>query len=136
MSNQLLLILFLSVTVSTLVLPSLKLTVIQDIDAAASNMTMAANMANFTQSNNVTATNMTTSDNATSSARIYLEEVIKALQASDNEGAKTLIAGAQAGMANAPEDARKQFEIGLRVLGGGDVSEAIKYFEAANQTLG
>jgi hypothetical protein len=38
-------------------------------------------------------------------------------------------------MSNAPVDARKQFEIGLRVLNGGDISEAIKYFEAANQTL-
>jgi hypothetical protein len=39
-------------------------------------------------------------------------------------------------MSAAPEDARKQFEIGLRVLSGGDISEAIKYFEQANQTLG
>ena len=136
MSNQLHLILFLSVTVSSLALPSLKLTVVQDIDAGASNLTRVANMANVTQSNNITASNMTVSDNATSSAGMYLEELIKALQASDNEGAKSLIAGAQAGMLDAPEDARKQFEIGLRVLGGGDVSEAIKYFEAANQILG
>jgi hypothetical protein len=136
MGKQLLLILSLSVTVSILALPSLKLTFEQNMDAGASNITTAANMANVTPPGDATDTGMTGSDNTTSSARTYLEEIIKALQASDNEGAKTLITGAQAGMSNAPIDARKQFEIGLRVLDGGDISEAIKYFEAANQTLG
>jgi hypothetical protein len=135
MGKQLLLILSLSVTVSILALPSLKLTFEQNMDAGASNITTAANMANVTQSGNATDTGTTGSDNATSSARMYLEGIIKALQAADNEGAKTLITGAQAGMSNVPIDARKQFEIGLRVLDGGDISEAIKYFEAANQTL-
>jgi hypothetical protein len=128
MGKQLLLILSLSVTVSILALPSL--------DSGASNITTAANMANVTPPGNATDTGMTGSDNTTSSARMYLEEIIKALQGADNEGAKTLITGAQVGMSNAPIDARKQFEIGLRVLNGGDISEAIKYFEAANQTLG
>jgi hypothetical protein len=135
MGKQLLLIISLSVTVSILALPSLKLTFKQNMDAGASNITTAANMANVTRSGNATDTGVTGSDNATS-ARMYLEGIIKALQAADNEGAKTLITGAQAGMSNAPIDARKQFEIGLRVLDGGDISEAIKYFEAANQTLG
>lgn len=135
MSKQLLLILSLSVTVSALALPSLKLTVEQNMGADASNITKAANMTNVTTFGNVTDINMTASDNTTSSARLYLEEVIKALQTGDNEAAKTLITGAQAAMSNAPVDARKQFEIGLRVLNGGDISEAIKYFEAANQTL-
>lgn len=135
MSKQLLLILSLSVTVSALALPSLKLTVEQNMGADASNITKAANMTNVTPFGNVTDNNITASDNTTSSARIYLEEVIKALQTGDNEAAKTLITGAQAAMSNAPVDARKQFEIGLRVLNGGDISEAIKYFEAANQTL-
>jgi hypothetical protein len=135
MGKQLLLILSLSVTVSILALPSLKLTFEQNMDAGASNITTAANMADVTQSGNATDTGVTGSDNATSSARMYLEGIIKALQAADNEGAKTLITGAQAGMSNVPIDARKQLEIGLRVLDGGDISEAIKYFEAANQTL-
>jgi hypothetical protein len=136
MGKQLLLILSLSVTVSILALPLLKLTFEQNMDAGASNITTAANMVNVTRPGNTTDTGMTGSYNATSSARIYLEGIIKALQAADNEGAKTLITGAQAGMSNVPIDARKQFEIGLRVLDGGDISEAIKYFEAANQTLG
>lgn len=135
MSKQLLLILSLSVTVSALALPSLKLIVEQNMGADAINITKAANMTNVTPFGNVTDNNITASDNTTSSARIYLEEVIKALQIGDNEEAKTLITGAQAAMSNAPVDARKQFEIGLRVLNGGDISEAIKYFEAANQTL-
>jgi hypothetical protein len=135
MSKQLLLILSLSVTVCALASPSLKLTVDQNMDAGASNITRAAYMTNITQFGNVTDINMTASDNTTSSAGVYLEEVIKALQTGDNEEAKTLITGAQAALSNAPVDARKQFEIGLRVLNGGDISEAIKYFEAANQTL-
>jgi hypothetical protein len=92
-------------------------------------------LTNVTRFGNVTDANLTTSDNTTSSAGLFLEEVIKALQTGDNDEAKNLITGAQSAMSNAPVDARKQFEIGLRVLNGGDISEAIKYFEAANQTL-
>ena len=136
MSKQLLLILSLSVTVSALALPSLKLPIDQNnIDADASNLTKTGNLTNGTQFGNVTDDNLTALDNTTSSAGLYLEEVIKALQTGDNEEAKTLITGAQSALSNAPVDARKQFELGLRVLNGGDISEAIKYFEAANQTL-
>jgi hypothetical protein len=136
MSKQLLLIFSISVTVYMLALPSLKLPVDQNnIDAHASNLTKAENLTNVTRFGNVTDANLTTSDNTTSSAGLFLEEVIKALQTGDNEEAKNLITGAQSAMSNAPVDARKQFEIGLRVLNGGDISEAIKYFEAANQTL-
>jgi hypothetical protein len=136
MSKQLLLIFSISVTVYTLALPSLKLPVDQNnIDAHASNLTKAGNLTNVTHFGNVTDANLSASNNTTSSAGLYLEEIIKALQTGDNEEAKTLITGAQSAMSNAPVDARKQFEIGLRVLNGGDISEAIKYFEAANQTL-
>ena len=136
MSKQLLLILSLSITVSALALPSLKLPVDQNnIDADASNLTTAGNLTNVTQVGNVTDDNLTVLDNTTNSAELYLDAVIKALQTGDNEEANTLIAGAQSALSNAPEDARKQFEIGVRVLNGGDISEAIKYFEAANQTL-
>ena len=136
MSKQLLLILSLSVTVSALALPSLKLPVGQNnIDADASILTNAGNLTNVTQFGNVTDDNLTALDNTTSSAGLYLEEIIKALQTGDNKEANTLLAGAPSALSNAPVDARKQFEIGLRVLNGGDISEAIKYFEAANQIL-
>jgi hypothetical protein len=136
MSKQLLLILSLSVTVSALALPSLKLPVDQNnIEADASNLTNAENLTNVIQVGNVTDDNLTALDNTTNSAGLYLDAVIKALQTGDNEEANTLIAGGQSALSNAPVDARKQFEIGVRVLNGGDISEAIKYFEAANQTL-
>jgi hypothetical protein len=87
MSKQLLLIFSISVTVYTLALPSLKLPVDQNnIDAHASNR--AGNLTNVTRFGNVTDANLTTSDNTTSSAGLFLEEVIKALQTGDNDEAK------------------------------------------------
>jgi hypothetical protein len=144
MTKQLLLVISLSAIVSIFILLSLTLTGERNLDAGASNITKGANYANGTQYSNTTdptttgteANNITSTTSTTSSASMFLQEVIRALQTGNNEQANALLDAGQTTMSDAPDDARKQFEVGLRVLGGGDISEAIKYFEQANQTLG
>jgi hypothetical protein len=144
MTTPLLLIISLTAILSNLALPWLVLTGEQNMSVGASNITHGVNPTNGIQVGNATydnmtateSTNTTATNTTTSSPSVFLQEVIRALQTGDNEEAETLLDGGQAVMSAAPEDARKQFEIGLRVLSGGDISEAIKYFEQANQTLG
>lgn len=139
-----LLINYLTAILSLLALPWLVWAGEQNMSAVASNITKGVNLTNGVQFGNATDDNMTAIVSAnttatnitTSSPSMFLQEVIRALQTGDNAEAKILLDGAQAAMSDAPEDATKQFEIGLRVLTGGDISEAIKYFEQANQTLG
>lgn len=144
MPTRSLLINYLTAILSLLALPWLVWAGEQNMSAVASNITKGVNLTNGVQFGNATDDNMTATVSAnttatnitTSSPSMFLQEVIRALQTGDNAEAKILLDGAQAAMSDAPEDATKQFEIGLRVLTGGDISEAIKYFEQANQTLG
>ncbi len=91
---------------------------------------------NMTSSANMTGSNMTTSDTSGSSAKMHLEEGIKALKSGDNEAAKTHLDAAKQAMTNAPGEAMKHFEEGMKALGNGDSKGAIMHLQFADQALG
>jgi cellobiose-specific phosphotransferase system component IIA len=91
---------------------------------------------NMTSSANMTGSNMTTSDTSGSSAKMHLEEGIKALKSGDNEAAKTHLDAAKQAMTNAPGEAVKHFEEGMKALENGDSKGAIMHLDFADQALG
>jgi galactose mutarotase-like enzyme len=97
----------------------------------ATNMTAGANMTNAT-----TGGNMTTSNTSTSSAKMHLEEGIKALQSGDKEGATTHLGLAQQAMSGSSPDAIMHFEEGMKALDSGDTKGAIMHLQIAEQSLG
>jgi hypothetical protein len=99
----------------------------------AQNMTVPSNM---TGSANMTGGNMTTSDTSVSSAKMHLEEAIKALQSGDKQGATTHLGLAEPGMVNAPPAAIMHFGEGMKALSAGNTNGAITHLTAADQSLG
>ena len=91
---------------------------------------------NMTSSANMTGSNMTTSDTSGSSAKMHLEEGIKALKSGDNESAKTHLDAAKQAMINAPGEAVKHFEEGMKAFNDGDSKGAIMHMNFAEQALG
>jgi hypothetical protein len=87
-------------------------------------------------------TNATTGGNATltttsgSSAKMHLEEGIKALQSRDKEKAMTQLNAAQQAMSGSSPDAIKHFEEGMKALESGDSNGAIMHLQIADQSLG
>jgi hypothetical protein len=97
----------------------------------ALNMTAPNNM---TSSVNMTSSNMTTSDTSGSSAKMYLEEGIKAVKRSDNQAAMIHLNAAKEVMV--PGEAMNHFEQGMKALENGDSNGAFMYLTAADQALG
>jgi cellobiose-specific phosphotransferase system component IIA len=97
----------------------------------ALNMTSPNNM---TGSANMTGSNMTMSNASGGSAKMHLEEGIKALKSGDNQIAMTHLHAARAAMV--PGEAMNHFEQGLKALENGDSNGAIMHLTAANQGLG
>lgn len=77
----------------------------------ALNMTSPNNM---TRSANMTGSNMTMSNASGSSAKMHLEEGIKALKSGDNQAAMTHLDAARAAMV--PGEAMNHFEQGMKAL--------------------
>lgn len=102
----------------------------------ATNMTAGANMRNATSGVNMIGGNMTTSNTSTSTAKMHLEEGIKALQSGDTQGAMTHLSLAQQAMSGSSPEAIKHFEEGMKVLSGGDTNGAIMHLQIADQSLG
>jgi hypothetical protein len=73
-----------------------------------------------------------TSSISSSSAKINLEEGIKALQSGDKQGAMTHLNAAKQAMTNASPEAIKHFEEGMKALAGGDINGAITEFHWNN----
>ncbi len=93
------------------------------------NMTTGTNMTNTTMGGNMTAT-------SGGSAKMHLEEGIKALQSGDKEGAMTQLTAAQQAMSGSSPDAIKHFEEGMKALESGDSNGAIMHLQIAEQSLG
>ena len=79
---------------------------------------------------------MTTSITSTSSAKMHLEEGIKALQNGDKNGAMTHLSLAQQALSGSSPEAIKHFEEGMKALSGGDIKGAIMHLQFADQALG
>jgi exonuclease VII small subunit len=97
----------------------------------AQNITTPNNM---TGSANMTGSNMTTSDTSGNSAKMQLEEGIKALKSGDNQAAMTHLDAAKQAMV--PGQAMDHFEQGMEALKNGDSNGAIMHLTAADQALG
>ncbi len=100
------------------------------------NMTVGTNMTNTTMSGNITSGNATMSNTSGNSAKMHLEEGIKALQSGDKEGAMTHLTAAQQAMSGSSPEVIKHFEEGMKALSGGDVNGAIMHLQIADQSLG
>jgi exonuclease VII small subunit len=101
------------------------------ISVNAQNMTLPSNI---TGSANLTGSNMTTSDTSGNSAKMNLEEGIKALKSGDNQAAMTHLDAAKQAMV--PGEAMNHFEQGMKALENGDSNGAIMHLTVANQALG
>ena len=95
----------------------------------------ASNMSNATSGGNATTGNMT-SDTGANTAKMELEEGIKALQAGDVDGARTHLTAAKEAMTSSPPDAIKHFDEGMKAFDSGDNSGAIMHLNIANKALG
>ncbi len=100
------------------------------------NVTPGTNMTNTTMGGNVTAGNSTMSNTSGNSAKMHLEEGIKALQSGDKQGAMTHLTAAQQAMSGSSPEAIKHFEEGMKALSGGDTNGAIMHLQFADQALG
>jgi len=112
------------------------------------NAQNATNMTTGTNATNATTGNMTGGSNHTSTAKMQIEEGVKALQAGDNNSARTHLDAAHHALelvfeetVNSPAgaastNATKYFEEGMEALQTGDTNRAITHFSAADQALG
>ena len=107
------------------------------------NSLNAQNVTNMTTGTNATVGNMTGGSTHISTARMQIEEGIKALQAGDNNSARTHLDAAHHELelvfettAGGSSNATKQFEEGMEALQTGDTNGAITRFTAADQALG
>jgi hypothetical protein len=112
------------------------------------NAQNVTNMTMGTNPTNATVGNMTGGSTHISTARMQIEEGIKALQAGDNNSARTHLDAAHHELelvfeetitlptAGASSKAMKDFEEGMKALQTGDTNGAITDFTAADQALG
>ncbi|HXV87996.1 MAG TPA: hypothetical protein VD710_02765 [Nitrososphaeraceae archaeon] len=82
------------------------------------------------------AGNMTPGGMMAGSAKMHLEEGIKALEAGNIQMANLHLDFAKQAMANAPTNAVKHFEEGMKTLGVGDSTGALMHLKLADQALG
>ena len=112
------------------------------------NAQNVTNMNTGTNPTNATTGNMTGGSNHTSTAKMQIEEGVKALQAGDNNSARDHLNAAQHALelvfedtvnlptAGASSKAIKYFGDGMNALQSGDINGAIPHFTAAVQALG
>ena len=70
------------------------------------------------------------------SAKMHLEEGIKALESGNIQAATMHLDFARQAMANSPTNAVKHFEEGMKALGAGDSNGALMHLKLADQALG
>ena len=78
---------------------------------------------------------MTTSDSS-SSAKLHLEEAIKALEKGDEQRASTRLTAAEQAISGASAQAKERYEEGMKALMAGDSSGALMHLKAARDALG
>ena len=82
------------------------------------------------------AGNMTPGGMMASSAKMHLEEGMKALESGNIQMAIIHLDFAKQAMADAPSDAVKHFEEGMKALDAGNSSGALEQLNLANHSLG
>lgn len=92
------------------------------------------NMTNQTTAGTNTSI-MTTSDSS-SSAKLHLQEAIKALEKGDKPEAFSRLTAAQQAMSGASAEAKERYEEGMKALMAGDSSGALTHLKAARDALG
>lgn len=92
------------------------------------------NMTNQTTAGTNTSI-MTTSDSS-SSAKLHLQEAIKALEKGDKPETFSRLTAAQQAMSGASAEAKERYEEGMKALMAGDSSGALTHLKAARDALG
>ena len=102
----------------------------------AQNMTAGGMMAGNMTPGGMMAGNMTPGGMMASSAKMHLEEGMKALESGNIQMAIIHLDFAKQAMADAPSDAVKHFEEGMKALDAGNSSGALEQLNLANHSLG
>jgi hypothetical protein len=101
----------------------------------AQNMTTP----NMTGSANMTGPNMTNATGAATaggSAKMHIEEAVKALESGDKQAASTHLTAAQQAIAGESDQAKMHFGEGMKAFSAGDSNGALMHLKAAIQGLG
>jgi hypothetical protein len=99
----------------------------------AQNMTAPNNM---TGSANMTGPNMTKSSTTGGSAKMHIEEAVKALEGGDKQAASTHLTAAQQAISGESDQAKMHFGEGMKAFSAGDSNGALMHLKAAIQALG
>jgi hypothetical protein len=91
---------------------------------------------NITGPNNMTASNMTTSNTSGGSAKMHLEEAIKALESGNKDAASTHLTAAQQAISGESDQAKMHFDEGMKAFSAGDTNGALMHLKAAKDALG
>lgn len=91
---------------------------------------------NITAPNNMTASNMTTSNTSGGSAKMHLEEAIKALESGNKDAASTHLTAAQQAISGESDQAKMHFDEGMKAFSAGDTNGALMHLKAAKDALG
>ncbi len=90
----------------------------------------------FTGFNSIRAQNMTAPNNMTGSAKMHIEEAIKALESGDKQAASTHLTAAQQAVSGESDQAKMHFGEGMKAFSSGDSNGALMHLKAAIQALG
>jgi hypothetical protein len=101
---------------------------------ADSNSVSGQNITNQTATS--TNTTIMTSSDSSSSAKLHLEEAIKALEKGDIPEASSRLSAAQQAMSGASAQAKERYEEGMKALMAGDSSGALMHLKSARDALG
>ena len=86
---------------------------------------------------NVTApNNMTASNTSAGSAKMHLEEAIKALESGNKDAASTHLTAAQQAISGESDQAKMHFGEGMKAFSSGDSNGALMHLKLAVQALG
>jgi hypothetical protein len=90
----------------------------------------------MTGSTNMTGPNMTTSGTSGGSAKMHIDEAIKALDSGDKQAASTHLTAAQQTISGESDQAKMHFGEGMKAFSSGDSNGALMHLKAAIQALG
>ena len=90
----------------------------------------------FTGFTSIRAQNMTAPNNMTGSAKMHIEEAVKALESGDKQTASTHLTAAQQAISGESDQAKMHFGEGMKAFSSGDSNGALMHLKAALQALG
>jgi cellobiose-specific phosphotransferase system component IIA len=84
----------------------------------------------------MTASNMTTSNTSGGSAKMHLEEAIKALESGNKDAASTHLTAAEQAISGESDQAKMHFDEGMKAFSAGNTNGALMHLKAAKDALG